>query len=70
MILKEFPRSAVGEFHIDQEKGLLRSSRLGLCGHASQAGAELTDKGQIDALGPGGLHEQLNAQLIHLVQGP
>jgi hypothetical protein len=70
MILKEFPPSEIGEFQIDQEKRLLRSSSPGLCGQASQAGAELTDKGQVDAFGPGGLHEQLNTQLIHLVHGP
>jgi len=70
MILNEFPPSAAGEFHVDQEKGLLRGANLRLCRHASKAGAELTDKGQIVPLGPGGLHQQLDALLIHLVQRP
>jgi hypothetical protein len=70
MTPKEAPPCAVGEFHIDQEKGLPSGANLCLYRHAAEAGTQLTNEGQIGAVGPGGLDQQLNAMLIHLEEGP
>ena len=48
----------------------MRGANLGLYRHAAQVGTQLTNEGQIGAVGPGGLDQQLDAMLIHLEEGP
>jgi hypothetical protein len=70
MTPKEAPPCAIGEFHVDQEEGLTRGANLGLYRHAAEAVTQLTNEGQIGAVGPGGLDQQLNTLLIHLEEWP